>query len=170
MPRAYWLLTPQDPVRILSPDVMLIQPSAAEHARVRRRVEKAAWNEYDTDIVNDLYLDSAMVLPHRRYTLLSSEFRGTDEQHALYLGSRDESWDPVTAYDDAKLIHFSDDGVPKPWVVMSDEDREENQPMCIMRWSGKYDCTERMIWNSLYEDYTERQKVSKAFYLSFETY
>lgn len=168
MPRAYWLLDSAKPIRVLSPDVMLVQPSATEFARLQRRVKKAASNEYDLDLINDLYLDSAMVLPHRGYTMLSSEFRGSEEGHALYLGSEDEIWDPATAYDESKLIKFSDWGVPKPWIRMNNEDREEHQPLCVVQSDGSEDCTERLIWNSLYDDYWERQKVSEFFYIRIQ--
>lgn len=139
---------------------MLIQPSTAEFARVQRRIEAAERDEHDMEIVNDLYLDSAIVFPHRGYAMLSAEFRGSDEQHAIYLGSEDEMWDPVAAYEEAKMIHFSDWPAPKPWIRMSDEDREEYQPQCVAEYDGREDCTERKIWNSLYEDFWERRKVS----------
>lgn len=160
MPRAYWLLDSTDPVRSLSSHVLLLQPSAAEFARVQARVAAAEPGEYDMEVLNDLYLDSALVIPHRGYAMLSAEFRGSDEQHALYLGSADELWDPVAAYEEARVIHFSDWPAPKPWVRMSDEERDEHQPQCVMQYDGREDCTERRIWNSLYQDFWERRQVS----------
>lgn len=160
MPRAYWLLDSSDPVRSLSAHVLLLQPSAAEFARVQARVAAAESNEYDMEVLNDLYLDSALVIPHRGYAMLSAEFRGSDDQHALYLGSGDEFWDPVAAYEEAKVIHFSDWPAPKPWVRMTDEERDEYQPQCVMQYDGREDCTERKIWNSLYQDFWERRQVS----------
>lgn len=153
MPRAYWLLNDDPPKKILSSQLILLEPSTSEFARLKARIDKAGENEYDMEIVNELYLDSAMVLPHRPYDLLTAEFRRAD--HADYLGS-DEAWDPVAVYDEAKFVHFSDWPVPKPWTKMNDEERVTSQPDCHDK-DGKEDCTERELWNKLYEDFYERK-------------
>lgn len=153
MPRAYWLLNDEPPKKILSSQLMLIEPSASEFARIHTHIEHAGENEYDMEIVNELYLDNAMVLPHRPYNMLSAEFRRKD--HADYLGTEEE-WDPVKIHDEAKFVHFSDWPVPKPWMRMDDEERLTNQPDCFER-EGKEDCTERELWNKLYEDFHERK-------------
>lgn len=159
MPRAYWLLNDEPPKKILSSQLMLLEPSASEFARIHSHIDDAGDNEYDMEIVNELYLDSAMVLPHRPYDMLTAEFRRDD--HRDYLGS-DEEWDPVKTYNEAKFVHFSDWPVPKPWMRMDDEERVKSQPNCAER-GGKEDCTERELWNKLYEDFWERkQKVCKS--------
>ncbi|KAI5302606.1 N-acetylglucosaminyltransferase [Ascosphaera pollenicola] len=108
MPRAYWL----DPEkRILGSHVLLVEPSASEFKRVSKAMNKAKANEYDMDVLNNIYRDSAMVLPHRQYSLLTGEFRSTD--HAAFLGSNDEEFDPDAVMKRAKYIHFSDWPVPK---------------------------------------------------------
>lgn len=115
MPRAYWLL---EKANITSPmalasHVMVIQPSEREFARIQRSVERAADDEYDMELLNKMYADTAMVLPHRPYTMLSSEFRETN--HSLYLGSDDPEWDPAAVLREARTVHFSDYPMPKPW-------------------------------------------------------
>ncbi|RBQ66603.1 hypothetical protein FVER14953_11649 [Fusarium verticillioides] len=152
MPRAYW----RSPEKILSSHLMLVQPSETELLRIMERVESVKSGEYDMEIVNQLYGDNALVFPHRRLALLSGEFR--KEEHAQYLGSELEIWDPAAAYSEAKLVHFSDWPLPKPWKLMLEEDRLAAQPNCTQTTSGEEDCTARIIWNSLYTDFRTRRK------------
>ncbi|KAI6768638.1 hypothetical protein HG531_010827 [Fusarium graminearum] len=123
MPRAYWMLPDAD---MLSSQVILIQPSKTEFSRVQARIDSASKNDYDMEIVNDLYGHSALVLPHRPYDMITGEYR--EENHTKYLGSDAETWDPVAAYNEAKLIHFSDWPIPKPWIPTPDDLQLEIQP------------------------------------------
>lgn len=82
---------------------MLIQPSVTEFARVMAKVEEAGPDDYDMKIVNNFSDDSALVLPHRLYSLLVAEFR--DTKHSRYLGSVDEEWDPIAAFHKTKFLH-----------------------------------------------------------------
>ncbi|KAF4948017.1 hypothetical protein FGADI_10012 [Fusarium gaditjirri] len=153
MPRAYWI----SPEKILSSQLMLIQPSDTEFSRIMERVQSVKPGEYDMEIVNQLYGDSALIFPHRRYDLLSGEFR--NDKHAHYLGSELETWDPAAAYSEAKLIHFSDWPLPKPWKPVLEEDRLAAQPNCSRTTSGEEDCTARIIWNSLYTDFRAKRNL-----------
>ena len=108
MPRAYWL-PPDD--RVLSSQLMLLQPSEFEYSRIANGIENAGLVEYDMEIVNNLYRDSAFILPHRPYDLLTGEFRG--KNHSAYLGNKEEQWDPDGVLKEAKFLHFSDWPVPK---------------------------------------------------------
>ena len=155
MPRAYWLY-PE--TKVLSSQVMLVQPSTAEFERVMARVAEAKGNDYDMEIVNYLYGDSALVLPHRPYDLLSSEFREKPDAHARYLGNEGEEWDPVAVFAEAKFVHFSDWPVPKPWLDIS-KTRGDKQPACFEK-GGVESCVEREMWNELYDEFRERRKVS----------
>ncbi|KAK0732930.1 glucose N-acetyltransferase [Lasiosphaeria miniovina] len=153
MPRAYWLYPDKE---ILSSQLMLVRPSAAEFARVMARAEAGGGDDYDMEIVNYLYRDSALVLPHRPYDMLTSEFRA--ETHAFYLGTDDPAaWDPVAAFNEAKFLHFSDWPVPKPWIRMSDSVRESMQPPC--RGNGAEKCVEREMWLGFYSDFANRRAV-----------
>lgn len=158
MPRAYWLLRDDPPKRILSSQIMLLQPDATEFERIQEKTNKAGDSEYDMEIVNELYLDSATILPHRKYDMLTAEFRGDD--HELYLGSDREEWDPVEAFKEAKFMHFSDWPVPKPWFVMDDTIREAKQPKCKTNKDGAQDCRERDMWTGIYQDFLDRRQVS----------
>ncbi|KAI5463600.1 nucleotide-diphospho-sugar transferase [Mariannaea sp. PMI_226] len=153
MPRAYWLFPDNE---ILSSQVMLVEPSDIEFARIMKKVESSSSSDYDMEIVNYLYRDSALVLPHRRYDMLSGEFRGND--HARYLGSDVEPWDPAAAYSEAKLIHFSDWPLPKPWLSTPEDLRQQLAPECTSTTSGTEDCTARIIWNSFYTDFKKKRK------------
>ncbi|KYK56312.1 putative glucose n-acetyltransferase protein [Drechmeria coniospora] len=147
MPRAYWLHPDK---KILTSLLMLIEPNVVEFSRVMDKIESAGRNDYDMEIVNDLYIDSAMVLPHRRYAMLSAEFRS--DGHALYLGSDREVWDPVAAYNEAKIIHFSDWPVAKPWLPTPAEVIQKYEPKCRMK-DGLETCVERELWYRLYDDF-----------------
>ncbi|KAM0556113.1 hypothetical protein ACHAPJ_006102, partial [Fusarium lateritium] len=152
MPQAYWITSE----KVLSSQVMLIEPSEAEFARVMSKVQSSSFGEYDMEIVNELYRDSALVFPHRGYDLISGEFR--NEDHTQYLGSDVEVWDPTAVYSEAKLIHFSDWPFPKPWKLILEDLRLALQPNCTSNVDGVEDCTARIIWNSLYTDFRKKRK------------
>ena len=75
MPRAYWLGFNN---RILSSQFLLLQPNEYEFDRVMKATDNAGGSDYDMDLLNDLYKDYALILPHRPYELLMGEFRGTE--------------------------------------------------------------------------------------------
>ena len=108
MPRAYWLGFED---RVLSSQLLLLQPSKHEFDRVMNATERAGDNEYDMDILTMLYQDSAMVIPHRPYDLLTGEFRG--DEHQKYLQDPQQEWDPDAVLKEAKYMHFSDWPLPK---------------------------------------------------------
>ncbi|KAI1130501.1 glucose N-acetyltransferase [Nemania abortiva] len=151
MPRAYWLFPDN---KILSSQLMLVQPSEVEFDRIMKQVESSSRNDYDMEIVNQLYIDSAMILPHRPYDLLTGEFRG--DKHQNYLGTDREEFDPVTIYNEAKYLHFSDWPVPKPWIPMSESVRQDKQPKCGTK-NGQEDCSARELWNGFYSDFAQRR-------------
>jgi alpha-N-acetylglucosamine transferase len=152
MPRAYWLDQP-----FFSSQLVLISPSKHEWARVSAFMHRDD-SGFDMDILNDMYKDSCIVIPHRRYNLITGEFR--EEMHERYLGS-DEAWNGAKAIEEAKFVHFSDWPVPKPWLEASSEVMKKHQPKCRYEEDGKgKDCTDRDIWLELYKDFSRRRKVS----------
>ncbi|RKL34513.1 hypothetical protein BFJ72_g9245 [Fusarium proliferatum] len=153
MPRAYWLFPEKE---ILSSQVILIQPSEKEFARIMAKVDSASENDFDMEIVNYLYRESALVLPHRPYDLLTGEFRA--DNHKRYLGSDTEPWDPAAIYNEAKLVHFSDWPLHKPWIQSDEELRLQSQPNCTTLADGAEDCAARIIWNSFYTDFKRKRK------------
>ncbi|KAK4120047.1 glycosyltransferase family 8 protein [Parathielavia appendiculata] len=154
MPRAYWLY-PE--TMILSSQVMLVTPSEVEFGHVMDKINQAGRDDYDMEIVNYLYKDSALVLPHRPYDLLTGEFTLDEDKHRWYLGSDTEEWDPVKVFNEAKFLHFSDWPVPKPWLGMSDSVRQSKQPKCHVK-DGVESCAEREIWLGIYREFVERRK------------
>ena len=138
---------------------MLLEPSNSEFERLQHLTEVAKDDEFDMELVNKLYQNSAAVLPHRPYGLLSAEFRSNT--HELYLGSKEERWNPKAAFEEAKLIHFSDWPVPKPWLDLDDEEglRAKHQPHCRKYKNKPKNCDDRDIWNSLYAEFQQRRDV-----------
>ncbi|KAK2023276.1 glucose N-acetyltransferase [Colletotrichum zoysiae] len=151
MPLAYWLYPERD---ILSSQIMLVTPSAAEFARVQAAIDRARNDEYDMDIVNTLYRSSAMILPHRPYDLLTRTFNG--DHMAEYLGNDKEEFDAVAVYNEAKFLHFSDWPLEKPWLPSPPEVVRETQPKCVVK-DGVEDCTTRDLWLGFYTDFRNRR-------------
>jgi hypothetical protein len=155
MPRAYWLFPEK---QILTSTILLIQPTEAEFGRVMTAVGEAGPSDYDMEILNRLYRDSALVLPHRPYTLLTRTFRGTPEERANYLGGDDLEWDPVAVLTEAKYLHFSDWPIPKPWLPMPAGMKAQFQPKCS-EVDGVESCVESDLWNGFYDDFHVRRMV-----------
>lgn len=155
LPRAYWM----NPTRhILSSQLLLIEPSQFEFDRVMHAMQNKGATDFDMEIVNQLFADNAMILPHRPYNLLTGEFRASN--HTAYLGNELEKWDPDAALAEAKFVHFSDWPVPKPWIETPDTLREQKQPTCEpIERTGEEDCRARDIWLGLYEDFRRRRQV-----------
>lgn len=153
VPRAYWLYPELD---ILASNVMLVEPSSTEFSRVQDAIHTSRDTDTERDIINKVYGSSAMVLPHRHYALLTSEFRAED--HMPFLRSRKEKWDPMEAYNAAKLVHFSDWPVPKPWLKASQKEWDGHLPKCEMKGSMS-DCTGRDLWTGFYKEFKELRQV-----------
>ena len=161
MPRSYW--ESQEPHLKLSSQLLLVTPSSHQFTRCEQEIEKAKPNEYDMEIVNNLYKDSALVLPHKTYDLYTREFRMGPE-HTDYLGN-DESlqWDPDEAIERAKFLHFSDWPLPKPWRTVAQDVWEENMPLCFkdgvqVNGTSRTLCRDRELWFSYYQDFSDRRK------------
>ena len=162
MPRAYYWLPNH---KLLTPTFMVIEPSDEESARVMDEIDaqSSSSGNFDTHIVNKVFQDSAMVLPHRRYALQTSEFRVKD--HTQYFGNSYEQWDPDRALREAALVHFSDEPTPKPWVQWSKNILNDVQPKCdyMSGTAQESGCRNREVWIKLYEDFRQRRKVCRLF-------
>ncbi|KAF1971769.1 nucleotide-diphospho-sugar transferase [Bimuria novae-zelandiae CBS 107.79] len=150
MPRAYWLDQP-----FLSSQLLVIEPSTTEWTRVSDYMSTNPKGGFDMDILNTLYKNTALVLPHRRYDLLTSEFRKEPNQHEPYLSTQ-EKWNGTKVLEEVKFVHFSDWPVRKPWL-MDEEGREESKPKCH-KVGNEMDCTDRDIWVELYSGYAAKRK------------
>jgi hypothetical protein len=165
MPRAYWSDKPRESWP-LSTTLMVIEPNIAETKHMwetlqywRLSPDRDDSRHYDSDLINDRFGSSALVLPHRPYLLQTCEFRWPD--HSAWLGSYGApasaiSWDADVALREAKLIHFSDWPLPKPWIMWPIDGLTEIQPDCGGARFGN--CREREIWKSLYDDFRRRRK------------
>lgn len=152
MPSAYWLNN------TLCAAVMLVSPSQVEFERVQARLQEGQPDEYDMEIVNALYKDDSLVIPHNPYLILTGEMRAPS--HAAYLGSVEASWDVSKVMSEAKYIHFSDYPIPKPWIAASEDLRHNNMPKCKESGNegGGLDCADRDAWLWLYTEFRERRK------------
>ncbi|TVY93129.1 Glucose N-acetyltransferase [Lachnellula willkommii] len=151
MPRAYWLENQ------LSSQLLLIQPSAEEFARIETAIKQAKNGEFDMEIVNNLYGKNCLVLPHRPYDLLTGEFRAKG-RHENYLGNGYEVWDPEKIYREAKLLHFSDWPMPKPWIHAQEDIKNKTAPTCDKIDDERDDCRARDMWLGFYSDFRESRE------------
>jgi hypothetical protein len=157
MPRAYWADSKPWPLTSM---LMVIKPDLDEFERFENATRGGGNNElvsvhrFDMELVNERFEESALVLPHRPYALLTGEFRKHD--HSAYLGNSFETWDAQKVFSEAKLVHFSDWPLPKPWIMWPVEGLEEMQPDCGGSHTGS--CAERRIWKHLYDDFRMRRR------------
>jgi hypothetical protein len=154
MPRAYWM----DDF-FLSSQIIVIEPSKKSWQRVQDAMEHHEGHDYDMDIPNKVFGKSTLVIPHRKYDLLTGEFRHKTDEHEAYLGSPVESWNAREALNEAKFVHFSDWPMPKPWKKVSDEQIARYQPECRNVSVMDQDCTDRVVWLELRKDFSERRHV-----------
>ncbi|KAI5271371.1 nucleotide-diphospho-sugar transferase [Aureobasidium subglaciale] len=150
MPRAYWM------DNTLSSQMIVIQPSNTEFERIKNAFEHRKMDDFDMDIMNNIYGRDCLIIPHRKYDLLTGEFRS--KNHSRYLGSTTEEWNPRAVLEEAKFLHFSDWPFPKPWLSGPEETRIEVQPECHNTTAGEEDCTNREIWNEIYREFRERRQ------------
>jgi hypothetical protein len=157
MPRAYWADSKPWPLTSM---LMVIKPDLKELQRFKDRMPGGGEDilvdahRFDMELVNERFEDSALVLPHRPYALLTGEFRRKD--HSAYLGNSKEKWDAEKVFKEAKIVHFSDWPLPKPWIMWPTEGLQEMQPDCGGSRQGT--CAERRIWKQLYDDFRHRRR------------
>lgn len=165
MPRAYWAPASQEETQAfpLTSMLILLKPDQKKYKAMMETMRM--WiqapdfednKKYDMDLLNHQFGTSAMVLPQHPYALLTSEFRSSD--HSRYLGHDIDSieWDATHILEQAKLVHFSDWPMPKPWFLSPPEAIAEMQPKCLEQ--GGRDCPDRKIWKHLYDDFRRRRK------------
>ncbi|KAI4231508.1 MAG: hypothetical protein L6R40_007702 [Gallowayella cf. fulva] len=150
MMREHWSLPDK---KLMTSRVILLQPSEDEFERLSTsvRADIRQNGDNDTEILNRFYGDSAMILPHQAYGLLSREFRTDD--HRYYVGNTYDLWDPEKVMREASLVHFIDEPFPKPWVMWHHRLLAEKHPQC----HGE-DCRNKDAWMSLYDDFRKRRK------------
>ncbi|KAF3404911.1 Glucose N-acetyltransferase 1 [Talaromyces pinophilus] len=166
MPRAYW----NSPENMkLTSLLVLLEPSYKEYKALMEKVQGVEAGQlgtgrdeshdlYDMELLNERYGGSALVLPHRQYGLVTGEFRTKDHQN--FLGNNYETWNPDKVLSEAKLVHFSDWPLPKPWIMWPPGQLAKMQPVCdhnpgTPQESG---CRDREVWKQLYEDFRLKRK------------
>lgn len=173
MPRAYWKLDEPENEgggHKLSSLLVVLQPNKKEADVLW---EMAAGEDstssaslppnglFDMELLNSRYINNALTIPHRPYALVTGEFRRIGKKnHTQYLGNIYEPWDPEIARAEAKIIHFSDWPLPKPWIMWPNSLLRELRPECEFN-SGTPDehgCEGRRVWMELYDDFRRRRK------------
>ncbi|KAL3430066.1 nucleotide-diphospho-sugar transferase [Aspergillus tetrazonus] len=162
VPRAYWLNDADSSIKdqMLGSHVMLIEPNNNTFERIIEEARSSG--AFDMEVLNRLFADSAMILPHRRYALLTGEFRTKD--HRQYLSEdKDAEWNAMAEVSRAYLVHFSDWPLPKPWLPHSQSQWEAALPECgdgdeYAERPDRPRCADRFMWTGFYEDYYRDQK------------
>ncbi|KAM0491339.1 hypothetical protein ACHAP8_010720 [Fusarium lateritium] len=155
VPRAYWLNEKDTDIakQILGSHVMLLEPSKARYDKIINEALQSG--DFDMEVVNHMFRDSAMILPHRRLALLTGEFRAKD--HSKYLAPDvDEDWNAMAEVSRAFLVHFSDWPLPKPWKHRTEKQWDDALPDCPENEPSREDrpkCADRVMWKGFYEDY-----------------
>ncbi|KAH8695268.1 alphaN-acetylglucosamine transferase [Talaromyces proteolyticus] len=161
MPRAYWDYSNNHQLTSL---MLLVEPSYIEYKSMMDKVQAVEAGQlskdqneghalYDMELLNDRFGNSALILPHRQYGLVTGEFRTKD--HRNFLGNDYETWNPDKVLSEAKLVHFSDWPLPKPWIMWPQKLLAEILPKCdnnpgTPQESG---CRDREVWKQLYETF-----------------
>ena len=192
MPRAYWtqqtpLLDPDYPLQnstiipqektLLSPHLIVLEPSEREGARLSAALDTVSSSPEDRNldsvILNRLYKETAMVLPHRGYGLRTGELRRTADDHSAYLGLSSispgpavvdlpsERWNADRILREASLIQFAgDDPLPAPWLRCPINIYREIRPKCAFMdgTASEQQCEAREIWRNVYDDFRKRRK------------
>lgn len=155
MPRAYWLSKPT-----MSSHIMVLTPSTDAFQRVEDIIKRRAGKDfYDMEIMNALFGDTCEVIAHETYALLSGEFKSAD--HAAFLRHQSgRAWKPRDVIKQAKMVHFSDNPLPKPWVA-TDEKIFAAKPDCLFNAEQGEECREQQIWLDLYKRFREKRNVSE---------
>jgi hypothetical protein len=150
----------------LSSQIIILEPSEESWQRLRNATQHHEGHDYDMDILNKLYGTSSLVIPHRRYDLLTGEFRHEPDKHEAYLGPSAERWNARKALSEAKFVHFSDWPLPKPWLQVSEQQIKKHQPDCWKVSETEQDCTDREVWLELRKDFSDRRLVCHFCLLS----
>ncbi|KAE9571765.1 hypothetical protein CGMCC3_g12293 [Colletotrichum fructicola] len=159
VPRAYWLNERSTDIakQVLGSHVMLIEPNEGRYKKIMDEALRSG--DFDMEVVNHMFKDSAMILPHRRLALLTGEFRAKD--HTKYLApEEDEEWNAMGEVSRSFLVHFSDWPLPKPWLPRTKQQWEAALPQCSdddVEREDRPRCADRVMWSGFYEDY-DREK------------
>ena len=166
IPRAYWLGNDGQSVaeQTMCSHVMLLQPDEYSYKTIMDEATRSG--DFDMEVINHLFNNSAMILPHRRLALLSCEFRAKD--HHKYLSDEpDADWNAMGEILRSVLVHFSNWPLPKPWMHRTDAQWTAALPECDPNEVPRDDrpvCADRVMWSGLYEQYDElRAKICKDF-------
>ncbi|KAF2181283.1 glycosyltransferase family 8 protein [Zopfia rhizophila CBS 207.26] len=121
VPRAYWLGDVDQSSfaeQTICSHVMLLQPNEYYYHTIMNETQRSL--DFDMEIINHLFKNSAMILSYRRLALLAGEFRKKEHREYL-LEEPDSEWNAHAEVSRSFLVHFSDWPLPKPWMLRTEE-------------------------------------------------
>lgn len=141
-----------------STQLMVITPSKASFSKITDVLKKGQLPEYDTSILESLFYGKIIKIPQRPFALLPGEYRR--KSHNNYLGKRwPRTWDADNILREARIVYFSDNPIPKPWIKASQDMLNRNMPLCQpTEGFGASNCRDRQVWHKLYADYEEKRQ------------
>lgn len=141
-----------------STQLTIITPSADSFSRLTDAIKVAPVAEYDISVLERVFHGQIIRIPQRPFALLSGEFRR--KSHNQYIGnSFPKIWNADYILYKARILHFSDDPIPKPWFSAGKDLLNRYMPSCEeSEGFGVSNCGDRQVWLRLYSDYAERRK------------
>jgi alpha-N-acetylglucosamine transferase len=140
-----------------SSQLMIITPSKQSFARISEAVNGSQFMEHDTAILERLFYGQIIKIPQRPFALMSGEYRRAS--HDRYIGNRfPKVWDPDRILSEARILHFSDYPLPKPWEMASREMLNRHMPQCKSSEFGATDCKDREVWTDIYREYRNKRE------------
>lgn len=174
--------------------VIVFKPNTNTFKQLLKYVHNPIWwyitskkrlsSDYDMEVLNKFVDDCIRkrsmkfgILDHRIYGVLTGEFRQdnhnkflADPQNLPYF-NQDLMWKPEEVILKAKLIHFSDDPIPKPWEPENNQDHYNSykiycnkfQENVIEKFPGikpklTDDCESVAIWDDLRSRFRDEQR------------
>lgn len=141
-----------------STQLTLMTPSTKSFSQISDAIKLASPTNDDLSILETLFYGQIIKIPQRPFALLAGEYR--QKSHVHYIGNRwPKKWDPDSMLREARILHFSDHPIPKPWIKASQVLLNKNMPNCgRSEWFGASNCRDRAVWFKLYRDYADMRK------------
>lgn len=115
MPVGYWEPLRDNGQSLYSSALMVIEPSTKDFDDLLNAIGSRSKNDYDMDIINNIFTGRIDTLPHRGLFMISSEFR--NQNSTKYLGSSEIKWNGIKEMRTVAYIHFSEWPFPKVRTV-----------------------------------------------------
>ncbi|EMG50780.1 hypothetical protein G210_0890, partial [Candida maltosa Xu316] len=188
-----------NPEHFFANHIMVITPSKSTFNKIMKYVYNPWWwsftnranlrkdKDYDMEILNK-FLDNELrnkninvgILPHRVYGVLTGEFGEewherfvVEPQYLPFINKKsNKGWNPIEFFKKIKMVHFSDNPIPKPWEEeTNDAPYNTKKIYCANGDMEKYnkefptykprltdDCDSVDIWNWIRKEFYRERK------------